>query len=63
MPREWNSPHREKWNTSIHYLLKAIDNHTQEYFKNGNTWHLIKAQELRTYVTELKDWIKKNEND
>jgi predicted NAD/FAD-binding protein len=57
MPREWNTPHREKWNAPIHHILKAIDNHTQEYLKSGDTWHLQKAQELREYVSELKTWI------
>jgi hypothetical protein len=57
MPREWNTPHREDWNTPIHNILKAIDNHTHEYFKSGDEWHLNKAQELRKYVAELKEWI------
>jgi hypothetical protein len=57
MPREWNTPHREKWNSPIHNILKAIDNHTQEYFKSGNNWHLEKAEMLRVYLTELKTWI------
>jgi predicted NAD/FAD-binding protein len=57
MPREWNTPHRDPWNAPIHHILKAIDNHTQEYLKSGDTWHLQKAQELREYVSELKTWI------
>ena len=57
MPREFNTPHRENWNTPIHNILKAIDNHTHEYFKSGDEWHLNKAQELRIYVAELKEWI------
>jgi predicted NAD/FAD-binding protein len=57
MPREWNTPHRDPWNSPIHQILKAIDNHTQEYLKSGDTWHLQKAQELREYVSELKTWI------
>ena len=57
MAREFNTPHRKDWNAPIHNILKAIDNHTQEYFKSGDTWHLNKAQELREYVAELKTWI------
>jgi predicted NAD/FAD-binding protein len=62
MSRTFNTPHREKWNVPIHHILKAIDNHTQDYLKSGDTWHLQKAQELREYVSELKTWIHKNEN-
>ena len=54
MAREWNTPNREPWNAPIHNILKAIDNHTHEYFKSGDEWHLNKAQELRQYVSELK---------
>jgi len=61
MAREWNTPIRELWNAPIHQILKAIDNHTQEYFKSGDTWHLKKAQILREYVAELKTWIHKCE--
>lgn len=62
MPREWNNPHRESWNAPIHQILKAIDNHNQEYFKTGNSWHLEKSDMLRTYLKELKTWIHKKEN-
>jgi len=61
MPREWNTPNREPWNAPIHNILKAIDNHTHEYFRSGDEWHLNKAQELRQYVAELKEWIHKTE--
>jgi hypothetical protein len=61
MPREWNTPNREPWNAPIHNILKAIDNHTHEYFKSGNVWHLERAQELREYIKQLKDYILKNE--
>ena len=61
MPREWNTPKREPWNAPIHNILKAIDNHTQEYFKSGDLWHLEKAEALRVYLTELKTWIHKQE--
>jgi hypothetical protein len=57
MSRTFNTKYREKWNAPIHQILKAIDNHTQEYLKSGDTWHLQKAQELREYVSELKTWI------
>ena len=61
MSREFNTPHREKWNAPIHNILKAIDNHTHEYFKSQDPWHLQKAQELREYVSELKIWIHQEE--
>ena len=61
MPREFNTPHREHWNASIHNILKAIDNHTRLYLERGDEWHLNKAQELRIYVAELKEWIHKTE--
>lgn len=64
MPREWDNPTRNPWNSHIHQTLKAIDNHNQEYFKSGNIWHLQKAQMLREYIKELKDWIiSKEKND
>lgn len=64
MPREWDNPTRSPWNAHIHQTLKAIDNHNQEYFKSGNIWHLQKAEMLRTYIYELKDWIiDKEKND
>ena len=63
MPREWNTPHREKWNAPIHQILKAIDNHNQEYFRTKNPWHLQKAQMLREYLIELKNWITIKENN
>jgi hypothetical protein len=62
MSRTFNTKYREPWNAPIHNILKAIDNHTQEYLKSGDTWHLQKAQELREYVSELKTWIHKEEN-
>jgi hypothetical protein len=62
MSRTFNTPHREHWNAPIHNILKAIDNHNQEYFNSGNTWHLKKAEILREYVSELKTWIHQQES-
>jgi hypothetical protein len=59
--REWNTPVREPWNPVIQHLLKGIDNHIQCNLGTGDVWHLQKAEELRAYVTELKDWIMKEE--
>jgi hypothetical protein len=59
--RTWNSPIREPWNPVIRNILQAIDTHNQLYFKTGKPWHLQKAQELRGYVIELKEWIASNE--
>jgi hypothetical protein len=61
MPREWNTPIRDPWNAPIHQILKAIDNHTREYLKTKDSWHLERAQDLREYLNELKTWIHKNE--
>lgn len=63
MSRTFNTPIREPWNSPIHNILKAIDNHTNEYLKNGDKWHLEKAETLRQYVSELKTWIHKVEKD
>ena len=61
--RTYNTPIRNQWNAPIHNILKAIDNHNAEYFRTGNIWHLEQANILRTYVTNLKDWIKHNEHN
>jgi hypothetical protein len=63
MPREWSNSTRDPWNAPIHNILKAIDNHNEEYFKSGDNWHLEKAELLRTYVAELKTWIHKEESE
>ena len=55
--RTYNTPIRNPWNAPIHNILKAIDNHTHEYLESGDECHLNKAQELRQYVSELKEWI------
>jgi len=61
MPREWNTPDRERWTAPIHQLLKAIDNHTCFYIETGDFWHEEQAQILRTYVKNLKIFIHKEE--
>jgi len=60
--REWDTPLREPWNPIIAHQLKAIDRHVACFLATGSTWHLEKAQELRNYVHELKDWLYKQEN-
>ena len=61
MPREWNTPKRERWNAPIHQILKAIDNHTRIYLETGDYWHHQQATILRTYLHDLKTWIHKQE--
>lgn len=61
MPREWNTPLREPWNPLIHQLLQAIDRHNGLYFATGELWHLRKAEQLRQYVGEVKEWIGRHE--
>ena len=55
--RTFDTPIRSRWNAPIHNLLKAIDAHTELFLSHRNPWHLEKAEELRQYVAELKDWI------
>ena len=57
MTREWNTPIREPWNPLIKQVLNAIDRHELLYRQTGSGWHAAKAQELRWYISELKDWI------
>jgi hypothetical protein len=59
--RTWDTDVRRDWNAVIYQSLKAIDKHNQLYFKTKNIWHLQKAAELRSYVRDLKEWIKQNE--
>lgn len=61
MTREWDTPIREPWNPLIKQCLEAIDRHEHLYRSTGNGWHAAKAQELRWYVAELKDWIHRQE--
>lgn len=61
--RTWDTPVREGWNPIIHHMLKAIDSHNRIYFRTGDHWHLLKAEELRRYVVQLKDWIKGQEGE
>ena len=61
MSRDFNTPQREDWNGPIHKILKAVDNHTKLYLETGDKWHEEKAQILREYVADLKDWIIKEE--
>ena len=59
--RTFNTPVREAWNAPIHNMLKAIDNHTSLYLRDGDKWHLEKAETLRRYLHELKSWIHEQE--
>jgi hypothetical protein len=61
VPREWNTPNRERWTAPIHQILKAVDNHTSLFIETGDVWHEDQAQILRTYVKDLKVWIHKEE--
>jgi hypothetical protein len=61
--RTWNTPTREPWNPVIHQMLRAIDNHNEAFFRDGNDWHIEKAIMLRQYVRELKDWLHEEETN
>lgn len=63
MSRTFNTIHREEWNKPIHQILKAIDNHNRLYLETGNIWHNQKAEILRSYVSELKTWIHREEKN
>jgi hypothetical protein len=55
--RTWDTPLRRPWNPVIKACLNAIDEHVRLYLETHDTWHMKQAQILRTYVTELKEWI------
>lgn len=55
--REWDTPVRGPWNALIKQCLDAIDRHEELYRSSGSGWHAAKAQDLRWYVAELKEWI------
>lgn len=59
--RTWNTPLREPWNPVIKACLNAIDEHVRLYLYTQDKWHMDQAQDLRKYVTKLKDWIHKQE--
>jgi hypothetical protein len=61
MAREWDTPKRERWNPPIYQILKAIDNHTRLHLETGDFWHEKQAQILRKYLSDLKDFIHKEE--
>lgn len=58
---EWTSPIRQKWSEVIRQCVKGIDYHNEMYFQTLDKWHLSKAEQLRQYVTELKEMIKRKE--
>ena len=55
--REWDTPVRAAWNPLIKHCLDAVDRHEHLYRTTGNGWHAARAQDLRCYVSGLKDWI------
>lgn len=61
--RTFNTPLREPLNPIIHRLLQAVDWHNTQYFKDGNIWHLEKADIIRQYVRELKAWVYEQEKN
>ena len=61
--REFNTPHRKNWNTPIHQILKAIDEHMRLHLMTGDVWHVKKAEMLRIYLHELKTFIHSKENE
>ena len=61
--REFNTIHRQAWNAPIHQMLKAIDEHIRLYTIEKDPWHLDKAEYLRLYVHELKQYIYQKEGN
>ena len=61
MSREWVTATREPWCPLIKQCLDGIDRHNSLWFATGDVWHLHRAEHLRQYVIELKDWIHRDE--
>ena len=59
--RTFNTDVRKPWNPVIHNILKAIDNHSLQFLKTGEPWHEEKAEFLRRYISDLKEWIQSEE--
>ena len=59
--RTFDTPIRSRWNAPIHNCLKAIDAHTELSLLHRSPWHAQKAEILRQYVAELKEWIHEEE--
>lgn len=59
--RTFNTPLRAPWNPVIYQCLKAIDAHIEFSLLHRSSWHAQKAQILRQYVAELKEWIHEEE--
>lgn len=55
--REWDTPVREPWNAVIKQALRAVDMHTSAGLAGEGEWHKRRAQMLREYVAELKDYL------
>lgn len=60
--RTFNTVIRSNWNAKIHFILKAIDLHTELYLQTGDIFHIKQSEILRNYVRDLKTWIHYNEN-
>ena len=61
--RTFNTPLRAPLNPIIHHMLKAVDWHVSTYWRTGDQWHLQQAQVVRGYISELKEWVVKQEQD
>lgn len=61
--RTWNTPIRENWNPVIKECLNAIDYHVAFHIETGESWHEERAQILRKYVADLKEWIHLKEKE
>jgi hypothetical protein len=59
--RTFNTPLRAPLNPIISHMLKAVDWHVSMYCRTGEQWHLEKAQFMRIYIRDLKEWIAKQE--
>lgn len=59
--RTWSTSIRDPWNAPIHQILKAVDAHVNLYLETKDPWHMDKAEQLRLYLHELKQYIHRNE--
>ena len=57
----YSTKQRKDWNEPIRRIIQAIDKHTSLYLELRDPWHRDKAEDLRHYLQELKDYITKEE--
>lgn len=59
--RTWSTNVRDPWNSKIHNILQTIDLHNELYFQSNDEFHLECTIILRSYISNLKEWIHSQE--